>query len=164
MFNGSIRWGPVSSNSAVLLKHTDRLLIVTELCEDLFRMGAENSGGVAGCGSPLAKRNPDRTTVISLSTPGTGPNCLVRSRSIVCGCCKTWGIDKTSPDGTPWLLNSDDHSLADLAASASSISRLSSKRRFFRSSRSLKRGSLASSLRPISSQSFWNCSCDWRRC
>src|SRR5262249_60925108 len=79
-------------------------------------------GGECGCGSPLARRKPERTTRTGRSTPGTWSKVLISSRSVTCGCSSTDGTSSTSPAGTPCLLGRADPSRAQRPAPGLSVS------------------------------------------
>ena len=59
------------SHGALRPKPRHGVSVISELFEDFFSVGAEKRGGETGSGSPLARRNPARTTAISRSISHT---------------------------------------------------------------------------------------------
>ena len=92
---------------------------------------------------------PPPITVIGRSSPLV-PSILCSSlRCLVFGRFRASGTLSTRPAGMPTLLNAASHSAADFSFRQVSISAVSAARFFLRASRSAKRGSVASSGRPM---------------
>lgn len=114
------------SHGALRSKPRHGVSVISELFEDFFSVGGEQRVERPGTGSPVTSRNPARTTAISRSIPGVVWKCLIRLRSVICGCSRISGIDRTSPAGTACLLNRFDHSSTDFPLSADSRSAFNS--------------------------------------
>ena len=114
------------SHGALRPKPRHGVSVISELFEDFFSVGAEQRGGETRNWVTASEAECRATTAISRSVPGVVWKCLIRLRSVICGCSRISGIDRTSPAGTPCLLNRFDHSSADFPLSADSRSAFNS--------------------------------------
>ena len=122
-------------------------------------IGAEHRRRRAG--SRIAARKPEPRAHDADRTvdPGHGFECLEQPALDDLRMFEHRGHVEDLARGNAVLVEDADHSRADFAASARSISAFNSKRRRLRSSRPAKRGSATSSSRSISRHSVSNCSC-----